>query len=314
MPELVLMQLNALDLYAASNNTDHARWGRVHELIRRHRPTVLAVQELIARRDDGFGRSMPDAELAAQRLGELAEAVGMRHRINSAYGKPIAAVAVAETGYHTALLWQEGVEPVTGTWRSQGRPSGLWHALAALVLDFGGPTLGFMSFHWSPFSSVLRAQEAAILVSAMVAMGPCLAAGDANQQGSDVLVDGEGQRHYYDDSLADPPLAAYQAVVAGDPLAGTDRLVIDRAPAQVVRDAGGMTDAAVHLKAPWQATIGHWPQKRKSVPQRIDHVLASPGAVPTLRFYRVDNSELARSASDHLPVLVGFDPTARQPE
>jgi endonuclease/exonuclease/phosphatase family metal-dependent hydrolase len=308
MAELLLMQLNALDLYAPGDPSEAERWERVHELVRRHRPAVLALQELISRGEDGVG----DAAGASRRVAQLADAVGMNCVANPGDIAPAHSVAVADTGYHTALLWQDGVSPVPGSWRSRGRRGGLWHSIAAIRLDFGGPTLGFASFHWSPFSSVMRAQEAPALVAVMTSLGACLAAGDANQIGSDVIVGPDGRRRFYDEDTMNRsvPNIAYHAVPSGDPLQG-GQLVADRRPAQLVR-AAGMVDAAVRLDAPWQPTVGHWAAKPGLGPRRIDQVLASPAAAPTLRSYAVDDSDAAKAASDHLPVLVGFDPAAAE--
>jgi endonuclease/exonuclease/phosphatase family metal-dependent hydrolase len=304
------MQLNALDLYWSDTAEERTRWERVHELIRRHRPAVLTIQELVARRIDDAGQPRPDAGLAAKRVAELGDAVGMRCQTRSDRPGSAYSVALSDLGHHTALLWQDGITPVPGRWRREGRESGLWHSAACITLDFGGPTMDFISFHWSPFSSVWRAIEAAKLASTMTVRDPCLAAGDTNQIGSDVVVGADGRRRYYDPEPPNPGVARYaaHAEIIGDPLAGTARLQIDRAPAQLIRDAAGMVDVAVHLGAPWQPTVGHWPASHFPGPRRIDQVLASPGAVSTLRSFRVDDSELARSASDHLPVLVGFDP------
>jgi endonuclease/exonuclease/phosphatase family metal-dependent hydrolase len=87
---------------------------------------------------------------------------------------------------------------------------------------------------------------------------------------------------------------------------------VDRTAGEVLW-AGGLHDAAAVLRAPWQPTVGHHRDDSygtRGVRRRIDGVRATADVVPALRAHRVTDTELARRASDHLPVTVEYDPSA----
>jgi hypothetical protein len=92
---------------------------------------------------------------------------------------------------------------------------------------------------------------------------------------------------------------------------GRRRRRADRGPGEVLW-AGGLHDAAAALRAPWQPTFGHEmddPGAESRVRLRIDGVRVTRSALGALRAHHVEDTELARRASDHLPVTVEYAPT-----
>ncbi|RJQ74235.1 hypothetical protein D5S17_23275 [Pseudonocardiaceae bacterium YIM PH 21723] len=61
---------------------------------------------------------------------------------------------------------------------------------------------------------------------------------------------------------------------------------------------------------PWQPTVGYWPEGDPFGPRRIDGIRVTEEVLPALRGYEVVDTELARSASDHLPIVTRYDQTA----
>src|SRR6266704_3409729 len=81
--------------------------------------------------------------------------------------------------------------------------------------------------------------------------------------------------------------------------------------------AGGLYDAAAALRAPWHATAGHHPDDpygEHGVWRRIDGIRVTRPVLGALRGHHVEDTELARRASDHLPVTAEYAPSAlREP-
>ena len=80
--------------------------------------------------------------------------------------------------------------------------------------------------------------------------------------------------------------------------------------------AGGLHDAAAALRAPWRATTGHHPGDsygRHGISRRIDAIRVTEPVLGALRAHAVEDTELARRASDHLPVTVEYQPPAIAP-
>jgi endonuclease/exonuclease/phosphatase family metal-dependent hydrolase len=291
-----------------------AREAALVEVIRNLDVDVLAVQEVIG---DG-----PDA--AANRLRELAEAVGMNCVVaDNGYDYSEVAVAAAPTGYNVALLWRRGITPVPGTWRPYHLPGDLWHALATVHLDLGGTTVKFASYHADPFRPDRRFVDAIRVTTAFRDGVPALLGGDFNNIGADPQPDGT----FYDpDPFNDPnllpdlaslPALLYQCVWDDDPAA---RPLADRRASAVLYRAG-LHDAAAVLQArPWQQTTGHWTKIDPYPPRRIDAVRVTDSVRAALLSHQVINSLPPgpdgqpavdpHTASDHLPVKVTFDTAA----
>jgi len=306
---------NLLDLFAADTAEHQRHYEMVAGVIRDLDADVLAVQEILA----------PDAETAARRLRQLAGDTGLNCEVpgsggsgssgsSGGSGGSEAAIAFGGHGYHVGLMWRDGIDPVPGSLRCYGGRD-FWHGLALLTLDVGGPLIRHGAFHASPFGRRLRADQNERLVAAVTrprGEPPVLVGADWNAESADRRPDG---------TLYEP----------GDPYAGVEwfadliyqcrwdydehgrrRPRADREPGDVLW-AGGLHDAAAVTGATWQPTTGHHPSDAygaSGVSRRIDAVRVSGELVPALRTHRVIDTAQTRSASDHLPVLVEYRPSA----
>jgi endonuclease/exonuclease/phosphatase family metal-dependent hydrolase len=300
---------NLLDLFAADTAEHQRHYETVVGVIRDLGADVLAVQEILA----------PDAETAARRLRQLAGDTGLNCEVpgpgsGSSGGGSEAAIAFGGHGYHVGLMWRDGIEPVPGSLRCYGGRD-FWHGLALLTLDVGGPLIRHGSFHASPFGRRLRADQNERLVAAVTrprGEPPVLVGADWNAESADRRPDG---------TLYEP----------GDPYAGREWFAdmiyqcrwdydehgrrqprADREPGDVLW-AGGLHDAAAVTGAAWQPTTGHHPSDAygaRGISRRIDAVRVTGELVPALRTHRVIDTARTRSASDHLPVLVEYHPSA----
>jgi endonuclease/exonuclease/phosphatase family metal-dependent hydrolase len=295
---------NLLDLFGADTAEHQRHYETVTGVIRELDADVLAVQEILA----------PDAETAAGRLRQLAAEAGLDCEVPGADGGTEAAIAFGGHGYHVGLMWRDGIEPVPGSLRCYGGRD-FWHGLALLTLDVGGPLIRHGAFHASPFGRRLRADQNERLVAAVTrprGEPPALVGADWNTESADRRPDG---------TLYEP----------ADPYAGVDWFAdliyqcrwdydeqgrrqhrADREPGDVLW-AGGLHDAAAVTGAAWQPTTGYHPADAygaRGVRRRIDAVRVTGELVPALRTHRVIDTPPARSASDHLPVLVEYHPAA----
>jgi len=298
---------NTMDLFESRLPRAQLHYISVVELIRTLRPDVLAVQEI---------RGRPRQSTIWLRT--LAYDTGMKCEIASGRrGEPEVALAIGSHGYHSGLLWQPGTDVVSGSFR-ETEPGRLYHSAAWLTFRFDGRLVRLASFHATPFDRELRARENSALLS-MLTEGPggdlpLLIGGDWNAESADLVLDESTGKHV----LYEP----------GDPFAGAawqDDMIhqcyfseepdgtrhwVDRSAGEVLRD-GGLHDAAAVLRAPWQATSGHFPGDgygAVGILRRIDAIRVTEDVVPALRKYRVVDNDKARRASDHLPVTVEFVP------
>ncbi|MGW5789210.1 endonuclease/exonuclease/phosphatase family protein [Saccharopolyspora sp. NPDC003752] len=315
--------------YAESDTAEAiARYERVHDVIRGASVDVLAVQEIIAddpaNEDDGPGK----AGLAGKRLAQLAEATGMEYQHSP--GKP--AIAVGNHRFHVALLWKPGISPAGGFRAFSG--TNVWHSLVALNLDVGAARpIQHASFHATPFGRYRRSDEFERVLSIMTRPDnrpPGLIGADWNSVSADRVFrpgwisedDGEPDRWVYYDH--DPYTGrgpdgrrkewhhdlVYQTKWEYT-ATGELRWWADREPGEVLYAGGlGLRDVAAALDAPWQATGGHWPEGDPFGERRIDAIRVTQDVIPALRAYKIAGTDLAFDASDHLPVLVDYDPTA----
>ncbi|MFE4023239.1 hypothetical protein ACFXPZ_38580 [Streptomyces sp. NPDC059101] len=139
-----------------------------------------------------------------------------------------------------------------------------------------------------------------------------LALGDFNSISAAKVDDGHGGLRYYDDepyTEMDHDDLEFQVQAS---TIGTTQLA-DRRPTETLLRKGYMVDAAAHLGAPWEPTVGHWADGQGDPdpwgPRRIDLILASRSVAPALTGYRAHRSPAAEAASDHLPVFADFDPS-----
>jgi hypothetical protein len=274
---------------------DHEQ--RVAEVIGKLDVDVLAVQEI----------RHADPAVAAARFAELAEACGLRCQLDAASGGGVA-LAPATSGFHVGLLWRPGIEPVAGRWRAYGAGE-FWHALAVADLDIGGPVpVTFAAYHADPFRPHRRFDEA-YRVAGLLRGGPALIGADWNNIGADRRPNGD-----YHDPDPYPAQSWYAELIhqvrwSDDPGAPPEA---DRRPAELLR-RGGLIDAATALDAEWERTTGYWPGGNRFGPRRTDAVRVTRHLLPALRGYRVERGDTALAASDHLPVVVEFEPARIEP-
>jgi endonuclease/exonuclease/phosphatase family metal-dependent hydrolase len=297
---------NLLDLFGTGTAEAAQHYEAVAAVIRALDADVLAVQEILA----------PDAATAAGRLRQLAADVGLRCEVPGPDGEETA-LAFGGHGYHVGLMWQNGIEPVPGSLRCYGGRD-FWHGLVLLTLDVGGPRIRHGSFHATPFSRGLRADQNERLVAAVTRTDggtPALVGADWNADCADRILAGETWEPY---EPGDPyagaewfPDLIYQCRWDYDER-GRRRHWADRRPGDVLW-AGGLHDAAAVTGARWQATTGHHPDDvygAHGVRRRIDAVRVTAPLVPALRAHHVHDTAQARAASDHLPVTVEYLPSA----
>jgi hypothetical protein len=315
---------NLLDLFGAETAGARQHYETIAGVIRTLDADVLAVQEILA----------PDAATAAGRLRILADDVGMRCEVpglagpsgpsdisgpssSSSSSGSEAAVAFGGHGYHVGLMWREGIEPVPGSLRCYGGRD-FWHGLALVTLDVGGTRIRHGSFHATPFSPGLRADQNERLVAAVtrpVGEPPVLVGADWNSECADRIPDGPAWKLYEPaDPFADVEWFAdliYQCQWDYDEK-GRRRHRADRRPGDVLW-AGGLHDVAAVTGADWQSTTGHHPADsygQHGIRRRIDAVRVTGPLVPAMRAHRVHDTEQTRAASDHLPVTVEYLPAA----
>jgi endonuclease/exonuclease/phosphatase family metal-dependent hydrolase len=304
---------NLLDLFAADSAEDRRHYETIAGVIRDLAADVLAVQEILA----------PDAETAARRLRQLAGDAGLNCEVPGSPdaegpggpgGGPQAAIAFGGHGYHVGLMWRDGIEPVPGSLRCYGGRD-FWHGLALVTLDVGGTLVRHGAFHASPFCRRLRADQNERLVAAVTrprGEPPVLVGADWNTESADRVPAGPlyepGDPYAGVEWFAD---LIYQCQWDYDQQ-GRRRHWADREPGDVLW-AGGLHDAAAVTGAAWQPTAGHHPADAygaRGVLRRIDAVRVTGALVPALRAHQVIDTARTREASDHLPVVVEYQPAA----
>jgi endonuclease/exonuclease/phosphatase family metal-dependent hydrolase len=301
---------NMLDLFGADLAEAGRHYDAIVAVIRSLGTDVLAVQEILA----------PDGDTAGRRLRQLADDAGLHCGVPGPGGAAESALAFGGHGYHVGLMWRDGIEPVPGSLRDYGGRD-FWHGLALVTLDVGGTLIRHGTFHATPFSRGLRADQNERLVAAITRPPggpPTLIGADWNTECADRI----------------PTATAWRLYEPADPYAGVDwfadliyqcrwdydeqgrrRHWADRRPGDVLW-AGGLYDVAALIGADWQATTGHHPDDvyaAHGVRRRIDAVRVTGPLAGALRAHRVHDTAQTRAASDHLPVTVEYLPSAAHP-
>ena len=216
-------------------------------------------------------------------------------------------------------LRRAGIEPVPGSLRVYGAAD-FWHSLSYVTLDVGGTKVRHASFHATPFVRQVRADQNERLLAAL-----------RNGAGGLPVVVGADWNTECADRVYDEASGSWSLYEPGDPYEGVswfDELVYqcewdydergqrrhwaDRRPGDVLW-SGGLRDAAAVLRAPWQPTTGYHPADgygAHGIRRRIDAVRVTSQVVGALRAHQVESTDLARQASDHLPVTVEYLPAA----
>lgn len=300
---------NLLYLFEEDSPAERDRYGLVVETIRALNADVLAVQEIRA----------PGEQTAARRLARLADDAGLRCMVpypDGGAGR--AAVALGGHGFHVGLMWRDGIEPLAGSLRSYGSGE-FWHSLACVTLDTGSRQVRHAAFHATPFGRQLRIDQNERLVAALTGQPglPTVVGADWNAECADRIRD-EASGDWVLYEPRDPfagiswfDALLYQCEWDYDER-GQRRHWADRRAGDVLW-SGGLYDAAAALRAPWQATAGHHPDDGYAalgIRRRIDGVRVTRPVLPALRGHQVEDTEIARRASDHLPVTVEYLPSA----
>jgi endonuclease/exonuclease/phosphatase family metal-dependent hydrolase len=302
---------NTLDLFETDTAEAQERYQLVTEVIRGLGADVLAVQEIRAQQ----------ADTARARLRRLAADVGMNCVVPGLdEGPGRTALATGARGYHCGLLWRAGIEPVPGSFRAAG-VGRLWHGAGWLTLTVGGVQVRHATFHATPFTRRLRADENELLL-AMLGSGPdgdvpLLVGADWNTESADRILDeATGELMLYEPADPFDRVAWFDGLVHqcdwNYDRRGRRQHWADRRPGDVLF-AGGLLDAAAVLRAPWQPTVGHFPGDgygARGIRRRIDAIRVTEPVAPALRAHHIIDTELARRASDHLPVSVEYVPAA----
>ena len=309
-PDCVLFTTyNVLNLFQDDSPEGREHYGLVVDSIRALDTDVLAVQEI----------RVPGKPAAQQRLRELADDVGMSCTVPEPEGEGQPALAMGGHGYHCGLLWRAGIEPVPGSLRCYGAGY-FWHSLACVTLDVGGTQVRHAAHHATPFGRRMRADQNEVLV-ALVTRAP---------EALPTLV-GADWNTTCADRVRDQATGKWVLYEPADPFAGADwssgmifhcqwdydecgrrRHRADLEPGDVLW-SGGLYDAAAALRAPWQPTFGHDPGDPEADGRlrcRIDGVRVTRPALSALRAHHVEDTDLTRRASDHLPVTAEYAPAA----
>ena len=274
-----------------------------------------SVQEIVGRTE----------EEAARVLIELADACGMTcfHTQPPWDERPTSKhVALARANswasrdghrFYTGLMWRPEIEVVPGTFHAYGRDRArLWHSLAAVELDYGGPRMRVCSWHGDVFDPQWRISEA-FQVAWIANNGdiPTLIGCDTNSLAASRIRVPWSRRWWRpwlvtDWSDADPypgtvwfrerlhQLDPFAPGVRGDRRA--DRILVDP-------EFGRLLDTAVQAGGRLVCSAGHWPADRHP-PRRVDRIYGTHHFRGRVVDFRTATTDAAKRSSDHLPVLV----------
>jgi endonuclease/exonuclease/phosphatase family metal-dependent hydrolase len=309
-PDSVLFTTyNTLNLFQDDTPLHRDHYQLVVDTIRALDTDVLAVQEIRA----------PDEQTAQQRLRQLADDTGLRCLVPRPDGEDHPALAMGPHGYHCALLWREGIDPVPCSLRCHGAGY-FWHSLVSVALDVGGTQVRHAAHHATPFGRRMRADQNELLVGLVTrppGVLPTLVGADWNTMCADRVRDqATGKWVLYEpaDSFAGAEWSSgmiFHCQWDYDEC-GRRRHRADLEAGDVLW-SGGLHDAAAALRAPSQPTFGHDPGDPDAAGRmwcRIDGIRVTGQVLGALRVHHVEDTDLTRRASDHLPVTVEYVPAA----
>ncbi|MEU4300287.1 endonuclease/exonuclease/phosphatase family protein [Kitasatospora aureofaciens] len=315
-----IANFNAYKLKLTDRDTDgwRARVTAIQEVA----PDILTLQEVLVDEELKEGETELDraqrwrAE-ASEIIGYLAADCGLSATTIRADGTPggIAMANNADRGWYTAILWNpDTVHATRGGFRPFGAPD-FWHGCTTMLLDVGAaePVL-VASYHGDPFRPDFRANEALRLKGIFRRTGgakPGILAGDFNAISAATTIPGGTQFYdpepYHDQDHDDLEYQLQPGTAGGTQLA-------DRRQTAALLRAGYMVDAAAHLAAPWQPTVGYWADGQGDPDpwgeRRIDLILATRPVAPALVRYRAHVSPASEAAADHRPVYADLDVSA----
>ncbi|MFE4057923.1 endonuclease/exonuclease/phosphatase family protein [Streptomyces sp. NPDC059096] len=308
-----LANLNAYKLTPATRGT--SSWTARVTAIREINPDILALQEVVI--DERVtSRDCWDRE-AASLIQDLAAHCGLTAAVGTTNGYPHGTAMAANwhRPWWTALLWNpETVQLVEDSYRPFGAPD-FWHGCTTARFDVGAqePIL-VASYHGDPFRPDFRYNEALRLKGIFRTAGGVKSGfvmGDFNALSAAQVRAADGTLHYYDHEPytgQDHDDLEYQLM---EGTIGSTQLA-DRRQTEALLRRGFMVDAAAHLGAPQHPTVGHWPDGKGDPDpwgeRRIDLILATRPAAPSLIRYGIHRSPAALNAADHLMPYIDINP------
>lgn len=313
MSAIRFVNLNAYKL--KSDTIGRPSWQARVVAIGEMAPDVLALQEVVVDESRPPAQWADEASAIIQQLAADCDLSATTVCVDGSPG-PTAMSSNSHRGWFTALLFNpETVTPVPGGFRPLGAPD-FWHGFTMMEVDIGAPvpvTVG--SYHGDPFRGSWRRDEALRIKGLFRATGgakPGIVLGDYNALSAAQVRSQDGTLCFYDE---EPYLAQDHDDLEYQLLPGTigGEQLADREQTELLLRRGFMVDAAAHLQAPWQPTVGHWEDGTGDPdpwgPRRIDLILATRPVAPALFSYATHSSPAAREASDHLPVITDIEPS-----
>jgi endonuclease/exonuclease/phosphatase family metal-dependent hydrolase len=294
-------------------------WNDRVAAVRELDPDLLGVQEIVVDAPN-TPREQWDA-VAADTVKAFADDCGLTAKITPTAGYPhgmaMAADGHPHRAWYTAALWKPGTAGyVPDSYRPLGVPD-FWHGLTTAAFDIGAPEpLTLVVYHGDPFRPDWRFQEALRIKGLLRRTGgvkPAVVVGDFNALSAAQVPGPYGTLRYYDaEAYATQRHDDLESQVQEGTIGGTQ--LADRRQTEMLLRNGYMVDAAAHLGAPWQATVGHWADAQGDPDpwgeRRIDLILASRPVAPALTAYGVLDSEAALAGSDHRIVWATLEPAA----
>ncbi|MDH6624358.1 endonuclease/exonuclease/phosphatase family metal-dependent hydrolase [Streptomyces sp. LBL] len=292
-----------------------AAWNARVTAVRELAPDFLGLQEIVVDED-----ATPPAQwdaVAAQTITGFAEDCGLTATVPATPARPHGTAMAANThrSWYTAVLWNPASGAhVPGSYRPLGAPD-FWHGLTTAGFDIGAvEPLTVVSYHGHPGSPVWRTEEARRIKMILRRTGgvkPSIVVGDFNALSAARVPGPDGTLRYYDAEAYAAQRHDDLEYQVQDGSIGGEQLADRRQTEMLLRD-GYMVDAAAHLGAPWQATVGHWPDGQGDPDpwgeRRIDLILVSRPVAPALTAYGVMDSEAALAGSDHRIVWTTLAP------
>ena len=221
------------------------------------RPDALALSECWGFLDDG-----------AARMEAFCEAVGMR-----------GALVEAATGNHVALLYREPWSPASTA--TVAAP--MHHGLVRMELTNGDCTVQVIATHLNPFSSLMRLQEAQVVVSRTRPGEHTLVMGDLNTLPVGYDAPLQARRLLDEELRPDTHVCEYFA-------------------------GAGFVDVLAEFGVPSPTYPTPLERKRDDFlgGVRLDYIMASEGLASACTGAWVIDTPEAGMASDHLPVVAEF--------
>jgi len=292
-----VMEYNPMFLFKSD---EPERTEKVIETIRRAKPDVLLVQELVA-------HSQEQAISSARRLGTL---TGLSCELDRGTGRDaIYTVAKGTRNHAVAVLWnpKADIRPVPDSWRF--KKDMFYHGIGLLTLEADGVPVDHAVYHAPPragrtnLAQVQWERETEAMNLAALAQQPgrhpLLIGKDNNGLSADKIPEEYGGEYYAVRNLPEDMDPAIR------------ELNLNRRAGEIML-AGGLLDVGAAMYDPKkgrQFTTGHF-SKDSSKSGIIDGFSATADLMSAIVSYDVIRDELSVEASDHLPSVVVYNPHA----